>query len=370
MSIFYQNLISPLEIKVEWERKSSLPPLTISISALMLNKDNVINRLEDFIFYGTPINDNVITSLDGSITCDALNFEKDFGTEGSYQMNIDLDKVPKTIDRINIVVSINVKGEEAQLPAFDSLSKSTFSIKDSTGLTFTTELNNTGESLCRCITVGLVCRYAQFWRFEEEMELKLGGLELVYDEYMKDSIIYSNPFSIIGDLCKIESKNKETKTDRTKNILKNTVKIFTSKFIHPTGKDNSKTSRNGHTPTGSNEPDTAGHETKKITNRGVMPSTKRTSHSPKVISQTPVKTTKKKKKKDINDNSFQSIHTRRNGRRGLMPTTKKKNVVDKPILTDKMPDSKEDIHDLKEMDNNSSKNVANMANRFANKKKK
>lgn len=236
MSIFNQNLKSPLEVKVEWVRNTSTPPLTLSISALMLNKDDVINKLEDFVFYGTPNNGSDIISSDKSVTCDALNFDKGFGTESSYKMNLELGKVSDTIDRINIVVSINTKANDTNLPAFDSLTKATFSIKDAAGLTFTTELNKTGESSCRCITVGLVRRYAQSWRFEEEMELKLGGLELVYNEYMSDSIISSNPFSRIGDLSIIENRYKETtKTtsiskDGSKSIIEKTVEMISTQF--------------------------------------------------------------------------------------------------------------------------------------------
>lgn len=245
MSIFNQNLKSPLEVKVEWVRNTSTPPLTLSISALMLNKDDVINKLEDFVFYGTPNNGSDIISSDKSVTCDMINFDKGFGTESSYKMNLELGKVSDTIDRINIVVSINTKANDTHLPAFDSLTKATFSIKDAAGLTFTTELNKTGESSCRCITVGLVRRYAQSWRFEEEMELKLGGLEIVYNEYMSDSIVNNNPFSTIGDLSIIEKKYKETEenTKITKDgdisIIKK-VKEYTTttiKKISEFGKD-------------------------------------------------------------------------------------------------------------------------------------
>ncbi len=236
MSIFNQNLKSPLEVIVEWVRNSSVPPLTLSISALMLNKDDVINRLEDFVFYGTPNKGNDIISSDKSVTCDALNFEKGFGTENSYKMNLELGRVSANVDRINIVVSINTKGDNTQLPAFDSLTKATFSIKDAAGLTFTTDLNKTGESSCRCISVGLVRRYAQFWRFEEEMELKLGGLELVYNEYMSDSIKKNYPFSKIGDLSLIENRYKKTtKTtniskDGSKSIIEKTVEMITTQL--------------------------------------------------------------------------------------------------------------------------------------------
>lgn len=246
MNIFNQNLKSPIEVKVEWVRNSSTPPLTLSISALMLNKEDVINKLEDFVFYGTPNNGSDIISSDKSITCDALNFEKGFGTESSYKMNLELSKVSEAIDRINIVVSINTKGNDTQLPAFDSLTKATFLIKDASGLTFTTELNKTGETSCRCITVGLVRRYAKSWRFEEEMELKLGGLELVYNEYMSDSIVNRNPFSSIGDLSIIEKKYKETikKTniskDGTKNILERTVEVISTTIGQLTNKEDSR----------------------------------------------------------------------------------------------------------------------------------
>ena len=245
MSIFNQNLKSPLKVKVEWVRNSSTPPLTLSISALMLNKEDVINKLEDFVFYGTPNNGSDIISSDKSVTCDMINFDKGFGTESSYKMNLDLGKVSEAIDRINIVVSINTKGDDIQLPAFDSLIKATFSIKDGNGLSFKTELNKNKESLCRCIQVGLVKRYEGSWRFEEELEFKLGGLELVYNDYMNESIINNYPFSTIGDLSIIEKKYKETEenTKITKDgdisIIKK-VKEYTTttiKKISEFGKD-------------------------------------------------------------------------------------------------------------------------------------
>lgn len=279
--IAYQDLKSPIEVKVDWKRHSTIPPLTLSISALMLNNEDVINRLEDFVFYGTPNNGSDIISSDKSVTCDALNFEKGFGTESSYKMNLDLGKVSNTIDRINIVVSINTKANDTHLPAFDSLTKATFSIKDAAGLTFTTELNKTGESSCRCITVGLVRRYAQSWRFEEEMELKLGGLELVYNEYMCDSIINSNPFSKIGDLTIIEKKYKETEenTQITKDgdisIIKK-VKEYTSttiKKISDLGKDAPK--RKGV------RFQNAGHQTESVYSEGITATTTPSNSKPR-----------------------------------------------------------------------------------------
>jgi len=252
MSIFNQNLKSPLEVKVEWRRTSSKPPLTLSISALMLNKDNVINKLEDFVFYGTPSNGNDIISSDKSITCDAINFKDGFGTESSYKMNLELSKVSESIDRINIVVSINAKGDSSILPAFDSLTKAIFSIKDAAGLTFIAELNKTGESLCRCITVGLVRRYGNSWRFEEEMELKLGGLELIYDEYMCDSIINNTPFNVIGDLSIIENKYKETIKQTTitkggrKNVFERTVEVISTQIGKLTGASEPQKPWKGH----------------------------------------------------------------------------------------------------------------------------
>lgn len=254
MSIFNQNLKSPLEVKVEWGRTSSKPPLTLSVSALMLNKDNVINKLEDFVFYGTPSNGNDIISADKSITCDAINFKDGFGTESSYKMNLELGKVSESIDRINIVVSVNVKGDSFILPAFDSLTKAIFSIKDAEGLTFIAELNKTGESLCRCITVGLVRRYGNSWRFEEEMELKLGGLELVYDEYMCNSIIYNTPFNEIGDLSIIENKYKETikKTTITKgghkNVFERTIEVISTQIGKLAGSSETQKPWRGHRP--------------------------------------------------------------------------------------------------------------------------
>ena len=51
--ISYINLQSPLAVKVEWKRNYAEPPLTLSISALMLNqRTGLIDKLEDFVFYG------------------------------------------------------------------------------------------------------------------------------------------------------------------------------------------------------------------------------------------------------------------------------------------------------------------------------
>ena len=68
------------------------------------------------------------------------------------------------------------------------------------------------------------------------MELKLGGLELVYNENMSDSIIKSYPFSTIGDLSLIENRYKETtKTtniskDGSKSIIEKTVEMISTKL--------------------------------------------------------------------------------------------------------------------------------------------
>lgn len=226
----YQNLKSPLEIKVEWSRTSSVPPLALSISAFMLNKKDVANKLENFVFYGTPSNGNNIISSDKSITCDILNFENGFGSEGTHNMKLELGYVSESVDRINFIVSINEKGEELQHPAFDSLKTAIFSVSDAAGFTFTTELNNTGEASCQCIVVGCVRRYGEAWRFEEEMELKLGGLELVYNEYMCNSILKCHPFSEIGDLKLIEKK------DGNKTILEKNTKMSSTAFSPQKGK--------------------------------------------------------------------------------------------------------------------------------------
>ena len=92
--ISYKNLQSPLTVKVEWKRNSAEPPLTLSISALMLNqRTGLIDKLEDFVFYGSKMSNDGILSEDKSIKCDPVDFKKGFGTEGVYKMSIDLKKV-------------------------------------------------------------------------------------------------------------------------------------------------------------------------------------------------------------------------------------------------------------------------------------
>ena len=244
--ISYKNLQSPLTVKVEWKRNSAEPPLTLSISALMLNqRTGLIDKLEDFVFYGSKMSNDGILSEDKSIKCDPVDFKKGFGTEGVYKMSIDLKKVKVDVDKIRIVVSINPKVEDYPQIGFDTLLTTQFTIEDSAGVSYSCDLAKDSDSGCRCIDIGLVKRWGDNWRFEEEMELMLGGLELVYNEYMCDSIINSNPFSKIGDLSIIENKYKETEenTKITKDgdisIIKK-VKEYTTttiKKISEFGKD-------------------------------------------------------------------------------------------------------------------------------------
>lgn len=368
MSIFYQNLKSPLEVKVEWVRNSSIPPLTLSISALMLNKENVINKLEDFVFYGTPNNGSNIISSDKSVTCDALNFKKGFGTESSYKMKLDLGNVSDAIDRINIVVSINTKDNATQLPAFDSLTKATFSIRDAAGLTFTTDLNKTGESSCQCITVGLVRRYAQSWRFEEEMELKLGGLELVYNEYMSDYIIKNNPFSKIGDLSIIENryKVKEHRTeilpDGSKYIFKKSKEVIITAIDRITGSSKS----NDTMPVGM--PKTKGAAatntpTKK--EKGIMPKTKQ-KEIPIAVKheyEAPVIHSIQRQKSEEGSSTNNSTY-------GVMPKTSGKKSENLKIKPQKKEVSSSKNNNLANDTEGKSNKATSMANRFAKRKNK
>ena len=367
MNIFNQNLKSPLEVKVEWVRNSSVPPLTLSISALMLNKDNVINKLEDFIFYGTPNNGNDIISSDKSVTCDALNFEKGFGTESSYKMNLELGKVSDSIDRINIVVSINTKEDGSQLPAFDSLTKAVFSIRDAAGLTFTAELNKTGESSCRCITVGLVRRYALFWRFEEEMELKLGGLELIYNEYMSDSIVKSKPFSVIGDLNVIENiyKEKEKKTeifpDGSKKIFEKSKEFIITTIGQIKGSTESA-------PQVVGMPKIKKSSTTNTTNKkekGIMPRTKQKESKVAIKSEDEV-VVNQAPPKQIHQDGL-SIN---NSGHGVMPKTSGKKSKTYKATQQNVELKASENNQLTNATKVKSNKATSMANRFANRKNK
>ena len=253
--ISYINLQSPLTVKVEWKRNSAEPPLTLSISALMLNqRTGLIDKLEDFVFYGSKMSNDGILSEDKSIKCDPVDFKKGFGTEGVYKMSIDLKKVKVDVDKIRIVVSINPKVEDYPQIGFDTLLTTQFTIEDSAGVSYSCDLAKDSDSGCRCIDIGLVKRWGDNWRFEEEMELTLGGLELVYNEYMCDSIINSNPFSKIGDLSIIENKYKETikntiiSKDGTKNIIERTVEVISTKIGQLTGKEEQQKPWKKHLP--------------------------------------------------------------------------------------------------------------------------
>lgn len=227
------DLQSPIEVKVEWSRISSDPPLALSISALMLSKEDIVDQLDDFVFYGSPVNresDNII-SKDHSITCDVLDFKKGFGTEGMYQMKLELDKIREDINHVRILVSINHKDESHNgKSSFDTLRKATFTIKDKNGATYSTNLSKDADMNCRCIEVGLVKRYGSSWRFEDELNCLLGGLDMAYDDYVKDDIVKRSPFNQIGNITRIEQRYRELCTTIGKDGSK-TISERSSEFI-------------------------------------------------------------------------------------------------------------------------------------------
>ena len=141
------NLQSPLKVKIEWCRQTDTPPITLSISALLLNKEtNLVDKLEDFVFYGTPTYDGKrISSKDGEIKCDSLNFKKGFGTGAEYNMTIDLNKINPDISKIRIIASIISKNETSDdVPCFENLSRARFSVTDGANNTYIR--NNTHNS--------------------------------------------------------------------------------------------------------------------------------------------------------------------------------------------------------------------------------
>lgn len=217
------DLQSPLEVEVEWCRTSSDPPLTLSISALMLSKEDIVDQLDDFVFYGSHVNpeSNKIISKDHSVTCNVLDFKNGFGTGGVCWMNLELDKIREDINRVRILVSINHKDEsQDDKSSFDTLKKAKFIIRDKSGATYSTELSQGSDMDCRCIEVGLVKRYGSSWRFEDELNCLLGGLDMAYDEYVRDDIVKGTPFNQIGNITRIEQRYRKPSTKIRKGGIK------------------------------------------------------------------------------------------------------------------------------------------------------
>lgn len=221
------NLQSPLQLKMEWSRIQNTPPLTLSISALLLNRDSgLVDRFEDFVFYGSPsVDGKKISSHNGGIMCDTL-LRKGFGTSGEYSMTIDLAKINSEVSKIRVIASIDAKGkDDLDTVGFDTLSKARFSLKDSAGSTYQCDLVNESDSLCRSVDVALVQRWDKNWRFVEELTFHMGGLDVIYDDdsYVSYLVSSENPFEECGDIVKIEETWK--KTEMTTRIGRTGQKI-------------------------------------------------------------------------------------------------------------------------------------------------
>ena len=225
------NLQSPLQLKIEWSRIQNTPPLTLSISALLLNRDSgLVDRFEDFVFYGSPsVDGKKIASHDGGIMCDTL-LRKGFGTSGDYSMTIDLAKINSEVSKIRVIASIDAKGkDDLDTVGFDTLSKARFSLKDSAGSTYQCDLENESESLCRSVDVAIVQRWDKNWRFVEELTFHMGGLDVIYgdDSYVSDFVSRDKPFEEYGDIIKIEETWKRTemttRLGRTGEKIRKTV---------------------------------------------------------------------------------------------------------------------------------------------------
>lgn len=225
------NLQSPLQLKIEWGRINNTPPLALSISALLLNAaSGVVDKFEDFVFYGSPSTDGKkITSPDGGIMCDTL-LRKGFGTSGDYCMTIDLDKINTEVNKIRVVASIDAKGKEDwDTVGFDTLSKAEFTLMDSAGKTYQCNLEKESDSRCRSVDVAIVQRWDKNWRFVEELTFHMGGLDMIYcdDSYVSDLVSIENPFEECGDIVKIEETWKRiemtTRIGRTGEKIRKTV---------------------------------------------------------------------------------------------------------------------------------------------------
>ncbi len=361
------NLISPLEIKIEWSRSTSEPPLTLSISALMLNKEDVIDEIDDFVFYGSKSNGKNIVSSDKAITCDKLDFAKGFGTGSLYTMNLDLDHLRKEIDHIRLVASINLKIHQPQNVSFDNFSKVEFSLKDSIGFHYTVELNQAASPDCRCIEVCLVKRYGKSWRFEEEKVNRLGGLELSYEEY-GERLLKDNPFSLIGDLNIIENiyKGKKTKTeifpDGRKKIFEKSKEFIITTIGHIKGSSGSNDTQVVGMP--KSKRSTATNATTKR-GKGLMPKKKQNETPAAIKSRDEVPATQSPQKRKPHECS--SIN--KSGH-GVMPNTsgnKSKTSKTKQQI-EELSDSK--VNDLINETEVKSDKTTSMANRFANRKNK
>lgn len=246
------NLQSPLKIKIEWCRQTDTPPITLSISALLLNKEtNLVDKIEDFVFYGSSLNGNSkrITSNNGEVKCDSLDFKKGFGTGAKYEMTIDLNKINTDISKVRIIASIVSKTESlTEVPGFDKLTKAHFTLTDGANNTYRCDLEKEAESMSRSVDVAIVQRWDKNWRLLEELNYHLGGLNDVYndDSYVSDLLSLKTPFSTIGNLFDIEQsyerqitiisdggKGKKTRIDKFINKITKRYKKTSSPLDDP-----------------------------------------------------------------------------------------------------------------------------------------
>lgn len=224
------NIKSPIEVKIEWKRPSSNPPLNLTISAFMLNGEGALKKMEDFVFYGSAKKGKHIVSSDNSIKGDSIDFFNGFGEKGTYKMSLDLKKNRSDIKSIMLVVSVNAKEILDNNVSFDNFDEAKLSMRDASGIISEIELLQDLSKDCRCVEVCSIYRYDKVWKFQEEMIQRLGGLEISYEIYGKQLKDYK-PFSEIGDFSQIQwnyGDNKDGKTFGT--IVKETLqKIFPSK---------------------------------------------------------------------------------------------------------------------------------------------
>ena len=171
------NLRSPIDVKIEWKRQTASNPFTLSISAFLLNKKGVVNKMEDFVFYGNRNNGTgTILNSNNSVRCDALNIPSCFNTENAYRMALNLNSISQDVNHIRLIVSVVPEDYSDKTSSFENISNAKFTFKDSGGFFYQSELNHNVEPDCRCIEICLVQRFGNSWRFYEEKVARIGGL--------------------------------------------------------------------------------------------------------------------------------------------------------------------------------------------------
>ena len=214
------NLQSPLKITIEWERSAVLPPLSLCISALLLNENtHKVESIDDFVFYGACLDQKEITTPNKSIKCDKLNFKKGFAKNGPYKMAVDLDKINQEIKMIQIFVSIVTK--VADNVSFSKLSVARFAIKDNVSNYYLCELKQNDETSSRSVAVVLLQRWQNNWRLFEEKNYYEDSLEGVIHEFFSDQVLDSFSFPTIDT---IESQQgRQGRITSLKDVIKSIV---------------------------------------------------------------------------------------------------------------------------------------------------